>query len=251
MLKKTLLVAIALVAFVFVAGCGKPDATDGDAVPASGTTNRSGTASGNVTDRTDYVIYEDTTTPAPIPGGITTHQFILGHPIPEASVIKSNAYFVPWRVDFSQVLRAPQMMPGSGCVTVKEQVTYIDGWIDLNLADMEIGPNDLPNDGPAIPSGTVHEKVTGTPGTWTCGSSMLTTAANQGSVDYINSIVGEHTANFKDASNLTGLSTAGANIYLDLSMPEDIQFIWPAGTKIEYAPEGTPIPLEPLVSSKL
>ena len=251
MFKKTLLVMLALVSVVFVAGCGTSSTSNNNTASKTGTTNQGGTASGNVTNRTDYVIYEDSTTPAPIPGGITSHQFILGHPIPEASVIKSNAYFVPWRVDFSQVLRAPQMMPGSGCVTVKEQVTYIDGWIDLNLADMEIGPNDLPNDGPAIPSGTVHEKVTGTPGTWTCGSSMLTTAANQGSVDYINSIVGEHTANFKDASNLTGLTAAGATIYLDLSMPEDIQFIWPAGTKIEYAPAGTPIPPEPLVSSKL
>lgn len=251
MIKKTLLVTLASVAFVFVAGCGTPDATDGDAIPSSGTTNRSGTASGKVTDRTDYVIYHESTTPPPIPGGITTHQFILGRPIPEASVIEANAYFVPWRVDFSQVQRAPQILPGSGCTTVTEQVVYIDGWIDLNLTDMEVGPDDLPNEGPAIPSGTIHETVTGTPGTWTCGSSLITRSANQGSIDYINSVVGEHTANFKDASNLTQLTTGGATIYLDLSMPEDVQFIWPAGTKIEYAPEGTPIPLEPLGSSKL
>jgi hypothetical protein len=249
MIKKTLLVMLALVSVVFVSGCGNPG--NANTSITNSLTQQISNAPGAITERTDYVIYNDSTTPAPFPGGITTHQFILGHPIPEAKVIMSNAYFVPWRVDFSQVIRAPQMMPGSGCTTIKEQVTYIDGWIDLNLTDMEVGPNNLPNDGPAIPSGTVHEKVTGTPGTWTCGSSMLTTAANQGSIDYINSIVGDHTANFKDASNLTGLTAAGASIYLDLSMPDDIQFIWPAGTKIEYAPAGTPIPLEPLVSSKL
>jgi hypothetical protein len=253
MLKKTILVAFALAVFALTTGCGKEQTTNTNSgtQKTTGSTNTAGSASGNVTDRTDYVIYHDSTTPAPTPGGITTHQFILGRPVPEASVIMANAYFVPWRIDFSQVQRAPQMMPGSGCTTISEQVIYIDGWIDLNLTDMKIGPNDLPNEGPAKPTGTVHETVTGTPGTWTCGSEMLTTSANQGSINYINSITGEHTANFSDASNLTELTAAGANIYLDLSMPEDIQFIWPAGTKIEYAPEGTPIPLVPLGSSAL
>ena len=252
MFKKIAILTIGFGCLVLLSGCAiKTSAPNTNAQSSNTeTTGTTGTSSKNVTERTDYVIFYDKTTPASL-GGITTHQYIVGQPVAEAGTIKYNAYFVPWKIYFSQVQRTTQPILSGVCTNLKEQVVYIEGWIDLNLADMEINASNLPNDGPAKPTGTVHETVTGEAGSWKCASDMLTTSSNQGSVDYVKSISGTHTANFSDASNLTGLTVSGANIYLDLSMPEDIQFIWPAGTKIEYAPAGTPIPLEPLAPSKL
>jgi hypothetical protein len=231
---------------VLLSGCTSKTGTSSTNTKSSNT----GTSSGEITDRTDYVIFYDKSTPASL-GGIATHQYIIGRPEAEAGTIKYNAYFVPWKIYFSQVQRTTQPILSGVCDNLKEQVVYIDGWIDLNLADMEINASNLPNDGPAKPTGTVHETVTGEAGSWKCGSELITKSTNQGSVDYVKSISGTHTANFSDASNLTSLTVSGADIYLDLSMPGNIQFIWPAGTKIEYAPEGTPIPLEPLAPNKL
>lgn len=246
MLKKIVFIAICVM-FVFVlSGCNKTT-TQGTSNQSSGT---AGTKSGYVTDRTDYVIFYNQSTPADL-SGITTHQYIVGRPIPEAETIKYNAYFVPWRIDFSQVQRTTMPVWAAACDNVKEQVVYIEGWIDIDFSDLGVKATDLPNFGPVKPKGTVHEKVTGEAGSWTCKSDTLNKSVNQGSVNYITSVSGEHTASFSDASNITNMTISGAEIYLDLSMPEDIQFIWPAGTKIEYAPEGTPIPLEPLPPNNL
>lgn len=251
MLKKAVFLAIFLALVFGLSGCDWfTEKGNNDSVPPENGTNTT-SQTGYVTDRTDYTIFYQGSMPAAVPGGVETTEYIIGHPIPEAETIKYNAYFVPWRIDFSQVLRSSQILIGSGCNTLQEQVIYVEGWIDLDLTDMEVGPNDLPNPGPAKPKGTVHEKVTGTAGSWICGSDLMTKSANVGSVQYVQSVSGEHTANFSDASNLTSLTVSGADIYLDLSMPEDIMFIWPAGTKIEYAPEGTPIPLEPLSPNQL
>ncbi|MFH0952639.1 MAG: hypothetical protein V1838_05710 [Patescibacteria group bacterium] len=257
MFKKTMILALILAAGVFFIGCGKNNQNVNTAknAAANNETNSGQESQGfgtrEITDQTDYVIYKQDTTPSPVSGGVTTTTYIVGRPESEAGTIKYNAYFVPWKIYFSQVQSSSQILIGSGCNTVKDQVVYIDGWIDLNLTDLEVGPNNLPNEGPAWPSGTVHETVTGEPGSWTCGSETYNYGANQGSIDYINSVIGEHTANFSDASNLTDMTVSGADIYLDLSQSEGVQFIWPAGTKIEYAPEGTPIPLEPLASTEL
>lgn len=205
-----------------------------------------------VTDRTDYVIFFNESSPTVL-GGITTHQYIVGRPESEAGTIRYNAYFVPWKIYFSQVQRTSLSILNPACTNLEEQVVYIDGWIDLNLSELAgAGLANLPNVGPANLSGTIHEKVTGTSGTWQCpGSDISTQSVNTGSVQYVQSVSGEHVANFSGASNMTDMTVNGANIYLDLSYEENIQFIWPAGTKIEYAPEGTPIPLEPLTSSSL
>ncbi|MBU1178298.1 hypothetical protein KJ903_03685 [Patescibacteria group bacterium] len=204
-----------------------------------------------VTDRTDYTIYYTASSPAVL-GGATIQQNVVGHPIPEAETIKYNAYLVPWRIDFSQVQRTSLSSLAGACDNLTEQVIYIDGWIDLDLSELEVGSGDLPNSGPVNLKGTVHEKVTGTPGVWQCGdSNVATLSANGGSAQYVQSVSGDHSASFSGASNLTDLTVEGANIYLDLSYESNIQFIWPAGTKIEYAPAGTPIPVEPLPSSSL
>ncbi|MDD5566809.1 MAG: hypothetical protein PHH01_01300 [Patescibacteria group bacterium] len=234
--------------FLILTGCAKKTDTSNDNKSANSGNQNQGSG---ITDRTDYVVFYQGSTPPVVAGGVATTTYIVGRPVPEAETIKNNAYFVPWKIYFSQVQSSSQILIGSGCNTTKDQVVYIDGWIDLNLTDLEVGPNDLPSEGPAKPSGTVHETVTGEPGNWVCGSDTLNYGANQGSIDYIKSVTGTHTANFSDASNLTNMKVSGADIYLDLSMPEDVQFIWPAGTKIEYAPEGTPIPLEPLSPSQL
>jgi hypothetical protein len=249
MLKKIAILTIGFGCLILFSGCTSKTGTSNTNTKSSDT-GTTGTSSGEVTDRTDYVIFYQGSMPEAM-GGIATHEYIIGRPEAEAGTLKYNAYFVPWKIYFSQVQRTTLPTFSSACTNLKEQVVYIEGWIDLNLADMEINASNLPNDGPAKPTGTVHETVTGEPGTWKCASDIMTSSMNQGSVQNIKNVSGMHTANFSDASNLTGLTVSGATIYLDLSMPGDIQFIWPAGTKIEYAPEGTPVPLEPLAPSKL
>jgi hypothetical protein len=246
MQKKWFSIVLGILCVLLLSACSTTTPKTGTQTP--GTNQNPGSSAREITQRTDYTIFYQETSPL-IVGAIQTHSYIVGHPVAEAGTIKYNAYFVPWKISFSQVQRISNAFPG--CETIKEQVVYIEGWIDLNLADMEINASNIPNDGPAKPTGTVHETVTGEPGTWRCSSDLMTTAANQGSIQSVQNVSGTHTANFSDASNLTGLSVSGANIYLDLSMPGDIQFIWPAGTKIEYAPAGTTIPLEPLAPSQL
>lgn len=249
MLKKIAILTVGLGCLVLLSGCGSKTSTSSTNTKLANT-GTTGTSSREVTDRTDYVIFYQNSTPE-VMGGVATSTYIVGRPEAEAGTIKYNAYFVPWKIYFSQVQRTSLSVLSSACTNLKEQVVYIEGWIDLNLADMEINASNIPNDGPAKPTGTIHETVTGEAGTWKCASDLITSSMNQGSVQNITNVSGTHTANFSDASNLTGLTVNGATIYLDLSMPGDIQFIWPAGTKIEYAPAGTPIPLEPLAPSQL
>lgn len=204
-----------------------------------------------VTDRTDYTIFYNQSNPSTL-GGISISQYILGHPIPEAETIKYNAYLVPWRIDFSQVQHTGISAFQSACTNLQEQVIYIDGWIDLDLSSIGVSPSDLPREMPVSGiKGTVHETVKGTPGSWKCMSDTVTNSVNAGSVQYVQQVSGTHTANFADASNMGNMTIDSADIYLDLSMPENIQMIWPAGTKIERPKQGTPIPLEPLPSSDL
>lgn len=245
MSKKITLLAICLVGVLVLTGCTVK--TPGTKSNTSAGNQSQGSTSGEVTQRTDYTIFYQKSQPG-VMGGVSTSTYIVGRPLAEPSAIKANAYFIPWKVSFSQVQRISYF---PGCNNVKEQVIYIEGWIDLNLADMDINATNIPNDGPAKPTGTVHETVTGEAGVWQCASDFITQSANQGSIKSVQNVSGEHTANFSDASNVTSLTVSGADIYLDLSMSGKIQFIWPAGTKIEYAPAGTPIPLEPLAPSQL
>jgi len=238
--------SLLLVFVLGFSGCNSKKTTES----TKDTGNQKETSSGYVTNRTDYVIFYTQSSPA-VMGGITTHQYIVGHPIPEAETIKYNAYFVPWRIDFSQVQRTDLSIWSGVCDNLEEQVVYIEGWIDLDLSGLEANANNLPDYGPVSLKGTVHETVTGTAGTWKCQSDVATTATNTGSIQYVQSVSGEHSASFSDASNMTSMTINGADIYLDLSVPGNIQFIWPAGTKIEFAPEGTPVPLEPLSPSNL
>jgi hypothetical protein len=249
MLKKITFIAIIVMLAFTLSGCNKTGTQSTNQTASTGDKSQ-GTSTGYVTDRTDYVIFYNQSTPADL-GGIATHQYIVGHPIPAAETIKYNAYFVPWRIDFSQVQRTTQPILAAACDNVKEQVVYIEGWIDIDFSDLGVKATDLPDLGPAKPKGTIHEKVTGEAGSWVCKSDLINKSVNQGSIDYITSVSGDHVANFSDASNITNMTISGADIYLDLSMPENIQFIWPAGTKIEYAPEGTPVPLEPLSPNNL
>ena len=217
---------------------------------ASDTENQNqDTESGHVTEQTDYVIFYTEPSP-PVPGGITVQNYIIGQPTVEAATIKQNAYFVPWKIQFSQVQRMT-LTSLVGCENVTEQVVEIEGWIDLSLAELAVGPDNLPNTGPVSLSGTINETVTGTPGTWQCETGPVTSAANTASIEYVQSVSGMHTANFSGDSHMTNMTVDGAKIYLDFSYEEYIQMIWPAGTVIEHAPEGTPIPLEPLAPSSL
>ncbi|MFH1509481.1 MAG: hypothetical protein ABIE68_04920 [bacterium] len=222
----------------------------GNKTTSNNITDKSG-SSKEVTDRTDYTIFYTDSSAAPL-GGMTYHQYIVGHSLADSESIKYNAYLTPWKISFSQVQRTDLSMYSSVCQNLTEQVVYIDGYIEIDFSDLGITADQLPDAGPFYPKGTIHETVSGTPGTWSCpDSAIATTATNDGSVQYVQSISGEHTANFEGVSNMTNLTVAGAEIYLDFSYNEDIQLIWPAGTKIEYAPAGTTIPLEPLSSNSL
>ena len=246
MLKKTIFFFLCLVFVLGFSGCKKTTTQN-----TNNTGDQEKTSSAYVTDQTDYVIFYTQSSPA-VMGGVTTNQYIVGHPIPEAETIKYNAYFVPWRIDFSQVQRTDLSIWSGACDNLEEQVVYIEGWIDLDLSELEANANNLPDYGPVSLNGTVHEKVSGTAGKWVCGDSeVANVSTNQGSIDYVQSVSGDHVANFSDASNMTSMTINGADIYLDLSVPENIHFIWPAGTKIEFAPEGTPVPLAPLPPNDL
>lgn len=195
---------------------------------------------------TAYTIYQVTSSP-PIPGGMTTHEAVLGHPLSAPEAIQANAWMVPWRIDFRQVQLTSLSDVTPGCTNLKEQVVEIEGWIDIDFSQLGLSLDQLPTYGPKNLKGTVHETVTGTPGTWSCPDSDITTQAmNTGSVQYVQSVSGEHTANFSGASNITSITIDGADVYMDLSYEENIQFGWPAGTKIRYADDDTPIALEPL-----
>lgn len=250
MLRKTAFIALTIAVCVFMIGCGKANKNQNANGDVNNIQNQA-TVGNQITDRTDYVIFYQKSEPSVL-GGAATSTYIVGRPEAEAGSISFNAYFVPWKIYFSQVQHTGMAVYAGACENITEQEVLIEGWIDLNLAEINgAGPNTLPNPGPAFPSGTVHETVTGTPGTWRCGSEVINTSVNQGSVEYIQSVTGTHEANFSDASNMTDMTVAGADLYLDLSMSGDVKFIWPAGTKIEYAPEGMPIPLEPLAPSQL
>lgn len=245
---KTKIIALAAAALLVttLTGCA---ASDSISSVTSGLSS-----SGNVTDRTDYAIWY--TEPLPDVYGLITHQYIVGHPIGtlDPSAIKANAFLVPWRIDFSQVQRTGMPVYDAACTNTKEQVVYIEGYIDLDLSDIGANPHNLPDPGPYKLKGTIHETVTGEAGTWLCNNEIYNAASNGGSIEYVQQVSGDHTFNFDEASNMTGLTVSGADIYLDFSsMNNDspIVFIWPAGTKIEYAPEGTPVPLEPLAPSAL
>lgn len=133
MLKKITFIAVIIVFVFILSGCDKTTTQSTNAQPSS----TGGTKSGYVTDRTDYTISYTQSTPADL-SGITTHQYIVGHPIPEAETIKYNAYFVPWRIDFSQVQRTTMPALAAACDNVKEQVVYIEGWIDIDLSDLGV-----------------------------------------------------------------------------------------------------------------
>lgn len=245
-MKKILTICAVLAAFLFVfaGGCNKDTANTNQAT----NTENQDTESGNVTDRTDYVVHYTESSP-PVPGGAIVHQYIIGQPTVEAEVIKQNAYFVPWKIRFSQVQRVT-LTALPLCDNVTEQVVEIEGSLELDLSEFKEMANNLPDSGPISLSGTIQETVTGTGGAWACESGAVTSAANQGSADYVQSISGTHTANFSGASNMVTMTVDGAEFYLDFPT-DNIQFIWPAGTKIERTAEDTPIPVEPIAPSEL
>lgn len=234
--KKILFTIISLTSVLVISGC---------AYTSTSVTNESDTSENKV-ERTDYTIFH--TEPILGTGGVDVYQYIVGLPVAEAETIKQNAYFVQWRIDFSQV-QTTDMYPldTGGCTNLEKQEVRIDGWIEMDLSQLGVEVDDLPNNGPVYPTGTVHETVTGTPGTWNCDNEAVTAVANSASAEYVQSVSGEHVASFSGVSNITGMTISGADIYLDLS---DVQMIWP-DAKIEYASEDTPIPLVPLTSDKL
>ncbi|PIS40987.1 MAG: hypothetical protein COT26_00415 [Candidatus Kerfeldbacteria bacterium CG08_land_8_20_14_0_20_43_14] len=249
MCKKITLLAISIACTLVLSGCGTKTGSQGASNVDTGSQNK-GTGSGTVTDRTDYVIFYKESSP-PVMGGMVTHQYIVGRPVVEAGTIKYNAYLVPWKISFSQVQRVSLSILSAACKNLTEQVLYIEGWIDLDLSELGLEAKNLPSYDPVSLKGTIHETVKGTPGTWQCASEIITKSTNAGSIKYVQDKSGNHVANFPGASNMTSLTISGADLYLDFSYQDDIQFIWPAGTKIEYAPEGTPIPLEPLSPAAL
>ena len=245
-MKNTLSICTVLVAslFIFAGGCNKDTANTNQAT----NTENQDTESGNVTDRTDYAIFYTESSP-PVPGGMTVQNYIIGQPTADAKIIEQNAYFVPWKIRFSQVQRMTlSVLPK--CENVTEQVVEIEGTIELDLSEFKETANRLPNSGPLILSGTIQETVTGTPGTWLCGVSTVTSAANTASIEYVESVSGTHTANFSNGSNMFNMTIDGAEIYLDFPT-DSVQFIWPAGTKIERTNEDTPILAEPIAPSEL
>lgn len=239
LLAATLLIVLAIT----LTGCNLPGQ---DSNTKSKTTAINDSAQADKVTRTDYTINHLSTSPTVL-GGATTHEHVLGRPQSAPEAIESNAWMVPWRIDFRQVQRTSLAGVAMGCSNLEEQLIEIEGWIDLDFSQLELSLDELPNYGPKNLKGTIHETVTGTPGQWSCPESdTATLSLNTGSIQYVQSVSGEHTANFSGASNITSLTIDGADIYLDLSYEENIQFIWPAGTQIKYADANTPTAIEPL-----
>lgn len=242
--QKNLLLVTALMIAVSITliGCDLPGLGGNTGSKDSATDD---SAANNQVKSTAYAMYQVSTSP-PILGGMITHEAVLGHALSAPESIQANAWMVPWRIDFVQVQRT-SLNINTACTNLQEQIVEIEGWIDIDFSQLDLTLDQLPNYGPKNLKGTIHEKVTGTPGTWNCPDSDITTQSmNTGSVQYVQSVSGEHTANFSGASNITSMTIDGADIYLDLSYEESIQFIWPAGTKITYADENTPTAIEPL-----
>lgn len=250
-MKHTPLYLISLSLLVFGAGCSSKTTKT---TSTTATTSSALTASDDVAGRTDYVVYSKDTTAAAV-GGLTTHTYIVGRPTADASVIQKKGYFVPWRIQFSQVQRLANTVLSAYCQNTKEQVLYIDGYIDVDMTSAAYAIASMTSTstfGPLQLTGTIHETVTGEAGTWTCNSDILTSSVNAGSTKSVADASGEHTGTFSSSSNLSNMTTSGGMLYLDVgAAANNISFLWPAGTKIEYAPTGTTIPLEPLAPNQL
>jgi hypothetical protein len=242
---KNLLLVVALIIAIAIISTGCSLIQSKEDTEATNTKAQE-TDSSNKVKTTAYTIYQVSTSP-PIPGGMVTHEAVLGKPLSAPEAIEANAWMVPWRIDFKQVQRTSLSGIAAGCTNLQEQIVEIDGWIEIDFSQLDLSLDQLPDAGPKNIKGTVHETVTGTPGTWNCPDSEVgTQSMNTGSVQFVQSISGEHTANFSGASNITNLTVDGADVYFDLSYEENIVFIWPAGTKIKYADDDTPTALVPL-----
>lgn len=249
-MKYTSLLIVVLSLLLLGAACGNKTATTG----TTSTTSSALTTSGSGTGRTDYVVYLKDTSSL-VAGGLTTHTYIIGRPTAEATTVKQKGYFVPWRIQFSQVQRLANTAISSLCQNTKEQVLYINGYIDVDMTSTAFAMASLtsnPTFGPLQLTGTIHETVSGEAGTWTCNSDFLTSSVNAGSVQAVTDATGEHTGTFSSSSNLSNMTTSGGMLYLDVgASATPISFLWPAGTKIDYAPSDVTIPTEPLTPQQL